>query len=81
MVRFGYENIYYIISIHWFSLGARFCIPPTTSSKMVNENDFLTLTINSYANSLSNLLPIGSTVFINDHSEYSLFVNNIKYNL
>ena len=57
--------------ILFISIGLWSCIPPTTSSEMVNENDILTLTINSYADSLSNLLPIGSTVFINDHSDFN----------
>jgi len=38
---------------------------------MVKDNDILSKTIYSYADSLSQLLPIGSTVFINDHSDFN----------
>jgi len=47
------------------------CVPPTISTNGVKGDDILTNTINSYADSLSQLLPIGSTVFINDHSDFN----------
>ena len=47
------------------------CVPPTISTNSVKDDDILTNTINSYADSLSQFLPIGSTVFINDHSDFN----------
>jgi len=38
---------------------------------MVKGDDILSKTIYSYADSLSQLLPVGSTVFINDHSDFN----------
>jgi len=38
---------------------------------MVKGDDILSKTIYSYADSLSHLLPVGSTVFINDHSDFN----------
>ena len=57
--------------LFFICLGLWSCIPPTSSSNMVKDNDILSKTIYSYADSLSQLLPIGSTVFINDHSDFN----------
>ena len=47
------------------------CIPPSSSSDIVAGDDILSKTIQSYADSLGHLLPVGSTVFINDHSDFN----------
>ncbi|MBT5215859.1 hypothetical protein HOM13_03930 [Candidatus Woesearchaeota archaeon] len=57
--------------LYFIILGSWSCIPPTSSTNMVKDNDILSKTIYSYADSLSQLLPIGSTVFINDHSDFN----------
>ncbi len=49
----------------WFS------IPQTVFAQTINGDDILTSAIYSYTDSLSELLPIGSTVFINDHSDFN----------
>ena len=57
--------------LFFICLGLWSCIPPTSSSNMVKGDDILSKTIYSYADSLSQLLPVGSTVFINDHSDFN----------
>ncbi|MBT7825734.1 MAG: hypothetical protein HN600_04000 [Bacteroidetes bacterium] len=47
------------------------CVPPTILTNDVKGEDILTITINAYADSLSQFIPIGSTVFINDHSDFN----------
>lgn len=59
------------LTLLFIGLGLWSCIPPTSSSDMVKSDDILSMTIYSYADSLSQLLPVGSTVFINDHSDFN----------
>ena len=57
--------------ILFISIGLWYPFSNLYSSDIFDEDDFLTLTINAYADSLSNLLPMGSTVFIKDHSDFN----------